>query len=120
MAVFDGTNWLTSDLLVLAQTFVAVTHEFLTAYDAATGAFSAAQPAIADVSGLAAALALLAPIASPTFTGAVTQPTPSVLTAATTTTSATLGVGSALPATPEGFLSVSINGTIYKMPYFNV
>ena len=39
MAVFDGTNWLTSDLLVLAQTFVAVTHEFLTAYDAATGAF---------------------------------------------------------------------------------
>lgn len=120
MAVFDGTNWLTSDLLVLAQTFTAVTHEFLTAYDAATGAFSAAQPAIADVSGLAAALALLAPIASPTFTGTVTQPDATVLTAATTTTSATAGAGTALPATPEGYLSVSINGTIYKMPYFNV
>jgi hypothetical protein len=120
LIAFDGTNWKTSDVLVLAQTFAAVTHEFLTAYDAVTGLFTAAQPVIADVTGLTAALAALAPKASPTFSGTVTQPDATVLTAATTTTSATAGAGSALPATPEGYLSASINGTIFKVPYYPV
>lgn len=64
--------------------------------------------------------ALLAPIASPTFTGTVTQPTPGVLTAATTTTSATAGAATALPATPLGYLEMSVNGTTVKIPYYSV
>ncbi len=112
--------WWASVVPVTPFNFSAVAHEFLTAYNSATGTFSAAQPAIADVSGLSTALGLLAPIASPTFTGTVTQPTPPVLTAATTATSATTGAGSALPADPAGYLQISINGTNYKIPYYNV
>ena len=70
--------------------------------------------------GLAAALALLAPIASPSFTGTVTQPTPSVLTAATTATSATAGAASALPATPLGYLEMTVNSVTIKVPYYSV
>lgn len=50
----------------------------------------------------------------------VTQPAPSVLTAATTATSATAGGATALPATPAGYLQVSINGTTFKLPYYAV
>jgi hypothetical protein len=117
---FDGTNFEIVPLLALPQAAGAVSHEWIASYNASTGVFSLSQPAIADVSGLAAALALLAPIASPTFTGTVTQPTPSVLTGATTATSATAGTASALPALPVGYLSMSINGTTYKLPFFAV
>jgi hypothetical protein len=64
--------------------------------------------------------ALLAPKASPTFSGTVTEPTPPVLTAAVTATSATAGAATALPATPALYLEVSINGTVYKIPAFNL
>lgn len=40
------------------------------------------------------------------------------LKAATSTTSATGGGASALPATPTGYMTISINGTSYKMPYY--
>ena len=66
------------------------------------------------------AIALFAPLASPTFTGTVKQPAPSVLTAATTATSANAGAASALPATPAGYLEMSINGTVYKVPYYGL
>jgi hypothetical protein len=117
---FDGTNFEIVPLLALPVNTPGVSHEWIASYNAVTGVFTLSQPAIADISGLAAALALLAPIASPTFTGTVTQPTPSVLTAATTATSATAGAASALPATPAGYLSISINGTIFKLPYYAV
>jgi hypothetical protein len=107
---FDGVNWKTSDVLILAQTFNAVTHEFLTAYNAATGLFSAAQPVVADVVGAA-------PIASPTFTGTVTQPDATVLTAATTAATATAGTG-VLPAAPQLFLDVTINSVAYRIPLY--
>lgn len=110
---FDGTNWKTSDILTLAQSAGPTTHEWLNSYDASTGAFTLSQPAVADVTGAA-------PSASPTFTGTITQPDSPVLTAATTTTAATLGAATALPATPAGYLSISINSTVYKIPYFNV
>lgn len=42
------------------------------------------------------------------------------LTASTTTTTATLGAASALPATPAGYLEVNVNGTVVKIPYYNV
>lgn len=35
-----------------------------------------------------------------------------------TTTTATAGAGSALPATPEGYLTVRIAGTNRKIPYY--
>lgn len=85
----------------------------------ATTAFTGAAVAV-ETARAEAAEALLAPKASPTFTGTVTQPTPDVLTGATTATSATAGAATALPATPAGYLQIRINGTDYKIPYFNV
>lgn len=61
-----------------------------------------------------------APVASPTFTGTVTQPNATVLTAATTATSAAAGSATALPATPAIYLEISINGIIYKFPGYLV
>lgn len=160
---FDGSSWWALTMPIVPLAFNAVTHEFLTGYVATTGNFTAAQPAVADVTGAAplaspaltgtptaptaspltddtqiattayadaavavetsraeTAEALLAPKASPTFTGTVTQPTPDVLTAATTATSATAGAASVLPATPAGYLEVSINGTVFKLPYYTI
>lgn len=41
------------------------------------------------------------------------------LTASTTTTSASSGAATALPATPAGYVSVTISGTVVKIPYYN-
>lgn len=51
MIVWDGNNFYAETLPIVPVTFNAVAHEFLTAYDASTGIFSAAQPAFSDVSG---------------------------------------------------------------------
>jgi hypothetical protein len=107
---FDGTNWKTSDVLVLAQTFTAVAHEWINSYNAATGVFTATQPTVSDVTGAA-------PTASPTFTGTVTQPDATVLTAATVAATATAGAG-ALPAAPQQFLTISVNGSSFKIPLY--
>lgn len=37
---------------------------------------------------------------------------------AETSTSATAGAASALPATPAGYLTISINGRQFKLPYY--
>jgi len=159
----DSTNWFSTAVPVPPQDTPAVTHEWINAYNAATGAFTQTQPAVGDVTGAAplaspaltgtptaptaspltnntqvattayadaavavekaraqAAEGLLAPIASPTFTGTVTQPTPSVVTGAATDTSATAGAATALPATPAGYLEMSVNGTTVKIPYYSV
>jgi hypothetical protein len=115
---FDGTSWWSLQSPVLPVTKTLVAHQWLDSYDSTTGDFTQSQPAIADVSGLSTALAATAPIASPTFTGVVTEPDAPVLTAATTTTSATAGTGSALPALPSVYLTVSVNGTSYKLALF--
>lgn len=103
-----------------ATFLLAANYTALIAFDGTSWWAAGAQLAIADILGLAAALALLAPIASPTFTGTVTEPTPPVLTAATTATSATAGAASALPATPLGYLEMSVNGVTVKVPYYSV
>ncbi len=41
------------------------------------------------------------------------------LTDATVSSSATLGAGSLLPLKPEGYVSVIINGSTFKIPYYN-
>jgi hypothetical protein len=73
-----------------------------------------------EIAAIQTAIALLAPKASPTFTGVVTQPDATVLTAATTATSATAGAATALPATPLGYLQININGVNCKVPYYSV
>ena len=69
MAVFDGTNWLTSDLLVLAQTFTSVAHEWLKTYDAATGLFTATQPDYSDLTGTPQLPITKTPVAGEYLTG---------------------------------------------------
>jgi hypothetical protein len=118
--IFDGTNFEITPLLAMPQNAPGVTHEWIASYSSSSGVFSFSQPAIADVSGLSAALALLAPLASPTFSGTVTEPAPPVLTAATTATSATAGAASALPATPLGYLEMVVNSVTVKVPYYSV
>ena len=54
IVAFDGTNWWAWTEPIVPVTFGAVTNEFLTAYNAATGVFSAAQPAFTNISGIAA------------------------------------------------------------------
>jgi hypothetical protein len=51
MVAYDGANWWAWTEPIVPVTFGAVAHEFLTAYNAATGAWSAAQPAFTDISG---------------------------------------------------------------------
>lgn len=36
-----------------------------------------------------------------------------------TTSSATIGAATAIPALPAGYLTVNINGVAYKIAYFN-
>jgi hypothetical protein len=117
---FDGVNFYAILFPVSPQNTPVISNQFLTAFNSTTGVFSQAQPTIANVSGLATALALLAPSANPTFTGTVTEPSPSVLTAATTAISATAGAAGALPSAPLGYLEWSVNGVIVKVPYYSV
>lgn len=42
------------------------------------------------------------------------------LTAVATASSATAGTGTALPATPSGYIQISINGSSFKIPCFNL
>ncbi len=51
MVAYDGTNWWAWTEPIVPVTFGAVAHEWLTGYNAATGAFTAAQPAFSDISG---------------------------------------------------------------------
>jgi hypothetical protein len=120
VVAFDGVSWWAGSSPIVPVNTPSVTSQWISSYNSSTGAFSLSQPAIGDVSGLSAALALLAPIASPTFTGTVTESTPAVLTAAITATSATAGAATALPVAPLGYLEMSINGVICKIPFFSV
>ena len=54
LVAYDGTNWFAAATLpIVPISFGPISHEFLTAYNAATGTFSAAQPAFTDISGVA-------------------------------------------------------------------
>lgn len=54
LIAFDGTNWWGSASEVVPATFNAVAHQWLNAYSAATGLFTASQPAFSDISGVLA------------------------------------------------------------------
>ena len=53
MVAYDGANWWAWTEPIVPVTFGSVAHEFLTAYNAATGAWTAAQPAFTDIIGVA-------------------------------------------------------------------
>lgn len=69
LVAFDGSNWWAATLPIVPVTFVAVAHEFLTAYNAATGAFTAAQPAYSDLTGTPQLPNTIAPVAGEYLTG---------------------------------------------------
>lgn len=85
----------------------------------------------AETARAKAAEALLAPIASPTFAGTVTEPvlvltgaTPTVASGqvglgVTTAATATAGAGT-LPIAPVNFWVVNLGGTVVKIPYYAV
>lgn len=91
----DGTalklGYPTTTLLGGVQASVAVSGRFVTNIDV-YGVPLTAQPSVADIQGLG--------------------------TGATTASSATAGGASALPATPEGYLIITINQTAYKVPFY--
>jgi hypothetical protein len=49
LVFFDGTNWWATTIPPFAQTFSFVPHYFLTSYNAASGAFTAARPGASDL-----------------------------------------------------------------------
>ena len=53
-----------------------------------------------------------------TTTGAVSTGNISLTSAITATTVGSAGTASALPATPSGYIQISINGTPYKLPFY--
>ena len=53
LAAFDGTNWWGWTEPIVPVGFSAISHQFLTAYDGASGLLSAAQPDFTDISGIA-------------------------------------------------------------------
>jgi hypothetical protein len=70
----------------------------------------------AETARALAAEALLAPIASPTFTGVVTAPEFNITGASAPT--ATAGAAT-LPAAPVGFLVFELSGAAIKVPYYS-
>ena len=64
MVFFDGTNWWATALPIVPVDTPAIAHEFFTAYNAATGAFTQAQPAFTDISGIVAPSQLPTPTAA--------------------------------------------------------
>jgi hypothetical protein len=54
-----------------------------------------------------------------TTTGTITAGNISISSATTATTVGATGGASALPVNPVGYISISINGSIRKIPYYN-
>ena len=69
LVAFDGTNWFAATLPIVPVTFSAILHQFLTAYDAVTGVFSAAQPDYSDLTGTPQLANTIAPVAGEFLTG---------------------------------------------------
>lgn len=55
-----------------------------------------------------------------TTTGAITSGSIALTSATTASTVGSAGGATALPATPSGYIQISINGTPYKLPFYAV
>ena len=117
MAVFDGTNWLTSDLLVLAQTFTAAAHEWVKTYDAITGLLTSTRPDYSDLTGTPQLAITKAPVAGEYLTGYDSttglfsqSSTPGI--SGTITTAALTGIGTQGSMTfVDGILTAQVQAT---------
>jgi hypothetical protein len=58
--------------------------------------------------------------ASATVSGTTTTGNISLTAASLSSTVGSAGAANALPATPAGYIQISINGTTYKLPYYSV
>lgn len=61
---FDGTNWFAATLPVVPVGNAGAAHEWVSSYNASTGAFTLSQPSFADISGVASPSQLPTPTAS--------------------------------------------------------
>lgn len=69
LVAFDGTNWFAATLPIVPVDFGAISHEWLNAYNAATGAFTASRPDYSDLTGLPQLANTIAPVAGEYLTG---------------------------------------------------
>lgn len=96
MIVYDGANFWAETLPVVPVNTPAVAHQFLTAYNASTGAFTAAQPAYSDILGTPTLPATKAPVTGEYLTGydastgAFSASTPAGISATITTAALTV------------------------------
>lgn len=86
-----------------------------TAISVGTGAITGGSLALTAASITSAGLLTAANI---TTAGVLTVGSIVLPSATTATTSVSAGAAAALPATPEGYLQVTINGTIRKIPFY--
>lgn len=90
----------------------------LTGFVSGAGTVAATDTVLSAFDKINGNVALKAPLASPTFTGTVTTTVP-VLTGATVgTTAPAAGAGSALPATPAGYVTININGAAHQIAIY--
>lgn len=110
----DEKNWL---LLLNGGNF-----RLITSTDAAPGSVSATPLAVQRGTGTAVASITLTATAlalNGTVTIGTNATTPTHrLNTATSTTVGAAGSASALPATPEGYIAININGTVRHIPYY--
>lgn len=98
--LFDGTNWNSiGDISTVSPANTpAIAHEFFTAYNSTTGAFTQAQPAVTDLSGLGTGVAtFLGTPTSANLAAAVTDETGSGSLVFGTGPTITLANGTGLP-----------------------
>ncbi len=115
-----------------AQTFTATTSQWLNAYSAVTGLFTATQPAASDLSNGTIGSGKVVLSTSPTLYGnpiasnftlvapAAIAATAQVSFGALTAATASTGGGQATPATVLGYLVANVGGTTVKIPYYPV
>jgi hypothetical protein len=117
MIVFDGTNWDASSLLVLPQTFSAISHEWLKDYDSSTGLFTASRPDYSDLTGTPTLPATIAPVAGEYLTGydattgAFSQSTPAGISVTITTAALTVGGTQGSQTFTDGILTAQTPAT---------
>ena len=114
-SVSAGTT-VTAGTTVIAGTTVTAG----TGVTATTGGVTAAAGDITATTGNITSTAGTVTGVNLTSTGTTTLGAVNFATTTTATTIGAAGGASALPATPKGYLIISVAGTNYKIPYYNV
>ena len=96
MIVLDNSNFYAMIMTITPKSFDAIAHEFLTAYNALTGIFTAAQPLFSDIAGIASPAQL--PIATDSTVGAIKPDGVTVSDSTDGTVYTMVSVGSGAPS----------------------